>query len=865
MADVITRFKLETTQYDSKLRDATTRLRDLVRNVQVAGGSLNDLSKEDKELAKSFGSLDIGAKNAKDAVRELVGSFNTLARQYYVMTEEMQQSDVGKMMASQMDVLRDRIKDAKKELYDMGDSMKGAASDSVNFGKVLEGVASQLGINTKLLSGLTSGTIATTAAVTAGAAAVAAATKMWADYNDQLNRQTVATTVTTGLKGSQAEDLTVGVRALSRTYDVEFRDAINAANTLMQQFGVTGEQALSLLQDGMQGMLAGDGNKLLNMIQQYAPSFRDAGVEASQLIAIIQNSEGGLFTDQNMQAIALGIRNIRRMTKETSDALAELGINGQQMSRQLNEGSMSVFDALRQVSSAIDSVESGSKVAGDVLQAVFGRSGYQAGTKLGEAIETLNLNLEETKRQTGELGESFVELNEANIRLEKTMKDLFGMTGWEDMSNTIKTELANALSDAMDYLINIREALYNIGTSDSFDTLAEAATRFSPALYPVLKGLAVFSGMLEDIKERWNGLFGGGEEKSAGENTFKTIGTRLRQATQNAIQASGIPQNLLPEVVVTPTKPKEKPKGGGGGKSGSNTSEWSPINMSNFNRFEEKSNSDLIFSRSLTDVNADIAKAQKMYNDAGDAFGRAAAQSLLKNLQQERTNIISEGDVTKGGLKDAYTHDFGKDMAAFSEDLRAFRSEDGVSFKESFDKVAKTMQGVSQIASGLEGLGVDMPDEIKELISIIQSAMAVVQGVQTVMEVVNASATSANTIAVAANTVAIGALTTALSVNTASNFIPFFRHGGLVPKAATGMVIPGNDFADKTPVLASAGELILNKSQQANLASLLNEVDKGAGRSGGGTAYVKGEEILLVLNNVLRRSGRGELVTTRRQ
>ena len=49
MSDVITKFKLETTQYDSKLRDATDRMKDLMRAVQVAGGSMNDLSAKDKE------------------------------------------------------------------------------------------------------------------------------------------------------------------------------------------------------------------------------------------------------------------------------------------------------------------------------------------------------------------------------------------------------------------------------------------------------------------------------------------------------------------------------------------------------------------------------------------------------------------------------------------------------------------------------------------------------------------------------------------------------------------------------------------------------------------------------------------------
>ena len=184
MGDVITKFKLETTQYDSKLRDATDRMKDLMRAVQVAGGSMNDLSAKDKELAKSFGTLSTGANNAKDKVRELANDLNKVGRAYFAMSKEMQQSDVGKAIAEQMRVMKDRLTEAKKELYDVGDASKAAANGGMDFDSVLQALGSQLGINTNLLSGLASGTLATTAAVTAGATAVVAATKAWADYND---------------------------------------------------------------------------------------------------------------------------------------------------------------------------------------------------------------------------------------------------------------------------------------------------------------------------------------------------------------------------------------------------------------------------------------------------------------------------------------------------------------------------------------------------------------------------------------------------------------------------------------------------------------------------------------------------------
>lgn len=895
MAESILRLRIQSGEYDNKLKQAVNGLLQMEAECRKVGGTLGVLEKDQLEYVKSLGQMETASKTAKGKVKELSNAYLNFALIYKRMSDEEKRDEGGKVLANSLTQLKSRLDAAKKDLADVEKEMNGASAAGVDFNSVLASLGQRFGINSELMGVLSSGTLATTAAVTAGAAAVAAATKMWADYNDELNRQTNVTTVTTGLKGDDAENLTIGVRALARTYDVDFREAINAANTLIQQFGVSGEQALSLLQDGMQGMIAGDGGKLLSMIQQYAPSFRDAGISASQLVAVIQNSEGGLFTDENMQAISMGIRNIRLMTAQTSNALAQLGIDGQEMSRKLEDGSMTIFDALRQVSGAIDNVDSGSKAAGEVMQSVFGRSGFQAGTKLGEAIATLNTNLEETKTQTGELGESFVRLNEANVRLEETMRELFGMTGWEDMSNTIKTELASSLSDAMDYLINVRNALYDIGTSDSFETLADAALRFAPALWPILNGLSIFSGMLEDIKQRWNGLFGGVEEKIGdnGTGTFKSIGSRLRQTVQNGIQASGLPRNMLEEVVVTPPSPKKnnQNKNNGGGKNGTKKETWAPIEMADLTLGMQKvqkvvevtvddaaaleqiheidgvtiadkgmtitatdealpklreiegvklsdkvvdvvvnDNSDFLFGRSRQDVQKDLQRAQKAYDIAPDEWTRAEARKDVTRYQKELETINGEGDVTKGLLADAYTHDFGKDMDTLAKELKNEQKTTQLSETEQVKQMGEMVGGIQQMVGGIAQLGIEIPEGFQSMLGGLQGIMTILQAIQT--------------------------------IQTVGSVLGLFRNGGIVPHAATGLMVPGNDFSDSTPVMVSSGELILNKAQQNAVAQGLQE-ERGRGDYSS-TPYVDGEKIYLGMNNFLRRSGRGEIVTSRR-
>ena len=82
---------------------------------------------------------------------------------------------------------------------------------------------------------------------------------------------------------------------------------------------------------------------------------------------------------------------------------------------------------------------------------------------------------------------------------------------------------------------------------------------------------------------------------------------------------------------------------------------------------------------------------------------------------------------------------------------------------------------------------------------------------------------------------------------------------------ANGGIVPGNSFSGDNLHTAdygiNSGELILSKSQQNNLASQL---------SGGGIgnlqleAVVSGEQIILASNNRGLRTGRGEIVQSRR-
>ena len=148
------------------------------------------------------------------------------------------------------------------------------------------------------------------------------------------------------------------------------------------------------------------------------------------------------------------------------------------------------------------------------------------------------------------------------------------------------------------------------------------------------------------------------------------------------------------------------------------------------------------------------------------------------------------------------------------------------------EEFSKLTGGMSSIASGIQSMGVELPEGITKAIGVLQGIMSIVQGISSIVSVIQA-------------------VTTAQSVK-------FWATGGVV-HAANGYFVPGNYGYDAVPSMLTSGELVLNRAQQGNLASQLTE--GGGQRMGTARASVSGEQIWIALNNFTKASGRGELVT----
>ena len=202
------------------------------------------------------------------------------------------------------------------------------------------------------------------------------------------------------------------------------------------------------------------------------------------------------------------------------------------------------------------------------------------------------------------------------------------------------------------------------------------------------------------------------------------------------------------------------------------------------------------------------------------------------------------------------------------------KNNNGISNDSSEREYKELVDSLSQVNSGLQQLGVTIPDEVNNTINAMHGLMSIIQGIQSLVAILNATVIPAEVASINANTIAVSANTAAQASNTAiegtgllSSILQVgsvlaLEHGGIIPHAAHGYAVPGTHYSgDTTPILANAGEVVLNRAQQGNLASQLQDNSPNAPRPA--RPYVTGQDVFLGINNYLNGSNQGEIVTTK--
>lgn len=390
----------------------------------------------------------------------------------------------------------------------------------------------------------------------AGIGGAVASLKWLYDYNQKVAESTRLTREFLGvLDTATVEAYRAEIQGLADTYGKEFKDVLQAADTLVNQYGASWGEALDVINRGFAAGADLNGT-FLSQVKQYAPSFRDAGVKMEQLVALIAQTRSGIFSEQGMSLMQMAFKRITEGGANVQKSLEAIGIDAKKLARDLANDVLDPIDALRLISEQLNKVGENSQAAGAVLRDVFGRQGAAGGMMLVKSLKDISGNLDEVQKKTGEWGELQKRLVRSQQDLTREFDAFFNLSGqgWENFITQVKIIVNEWLAK---FIVQVRHMInrfvewYN----------ASASLRIGLAgILAVLNAImnvqrATFGMLLDILKQVGRGIHGAtqafdGLWHAVSNPTDALTGLRkVKAGVQEIMNAAGSGMMAIPKAV----------------------------------------------------------------------------------------------------------------------------------------------------------------------------------------------------------------------------------------------------------------------------------------------------------------------------
>ena len=149
MADMIARLKVDSSEYDSKIQRAAKGIQHLAEACHNAGAHLNVLEDENREYIQSLGNMATVATTARGKIAELTSAFIDIKSVYNSLSQEEKNGEFGKELNNQLNIMKGRIQEGKRELADINNEINGGGGLT----GALDSLAGKFGMNIKQLAG----------------------------------------------------------------------------------------------------------------------------------------------------------------------------------------------------------------------------------------------------------------------------------------------------------------------------------------------------------------------------------------------------------------------------------------------------------------------------------------------------------------------------------------------------------------------------------------------------------------------------------------------------------------------------------------------------------------------------------------
>lgn len=407
-----------------KVVDATEDVQKAFKNTfSKAGDEVDKTTKEINEQLKAENKVENEAKKIRE---EFVKTEKAKKKAFDDKEVDEYAKSVGKAEAETEDLNDDLDKTGKKGTTvfgKLGDGIKDIASSFGNLGNVV--TDPQGGVQ----GGLT-GILGKIGPVGIGIAAVGAGLGVVANEVLQVDKHfdELRGTVQLLFKGTEEETdrIVVNVEAIAKTFGVDVKEAITAANTVAKEFGISGEDATKVLADGLNSAANINGN-FLEDLKEFSPQIRAAGGDVEDLVNILRISgEEGIFSNKGIDAVKeAGIR-LREQSQSTKDALTNaFGADfAKEIFDGISSGALTSVDAVAEISERMGGLRENSKATQELISGVFGGQGEDAGFRFLTLLKDINDETAAGNAQLTEEQQRKQETFEANQRLASAQNKL---------------------------------------------------------------------------------------------------------------------------------------------------------------------------------------------------------------------------------------------------------------------------------------------------------------------------------------------------------------------------------------------------------------------------------------------------------
>ena len=384
-------------------------------------------------------------------------------------------------------------------------------------------------------------------------AGIAAGTKAIFDFNKELNVMNSELRAL-GVNSSEISKVRDEVSATAETFDKDFKEIAEKANSLSKTYGISMSEANQIIAEGLASGGAQNA-EFLDSLGEYDEFFAKAGFSAKEFSDVINTGyDLGIYSDKLPDALKEADLALKENTKSTRDALVNaFGASfSDDILNKVKTGELTTKQALDAIAQKAQESNLSQQQYAQLTADVFKGAGEDAGgaQKIFEALG------QSAKRELDATAKASLSLVDANERLNKAQAELFEIKDFGDVWTKIKAVSVDAFASMLEYISEVKKDIQplidfvGVVFSNAWETTKATFSIFFELIKTNFKLIGnIVSTFVEFFKKIFQGDFKGALDalKNGFLNVVNTVSNAFGRMKNVILDALiGIINNIAP-------------------------------------------------------------------------------------------------------------------------------------------------------------------------------------------------------------------------------------------------------------------------------------------------------------------------------